>query len=431
MTGCSPASVDPTGSAISGETQIGNTSEYTTGSDGATFATEGTSATDGTSTDETTSSAQNLPQPVSYWNPICNEFISFYESTTSTEAFAKIPKGATVGLVSWDGRFARVLYNSQVGYVYSNCLQPAEPDYFSQYLNVLTVTDKYTYTQMMADMKALQALYPQFISISSIGKTAKDQDIPLMLVGNPNAKYQVLVQAAMHGREHFTTWIAMAMVDAMLTQGKMAGDVCYHIIPMVNPDGVEISQTGKLDDVQMAIYEIDRQHGYAGSSITQYATQWKANALGVDVNRNFVSGWDITDDRLHPSSEKYRGSIPFSTPEALVLYEYTLSQTFHATLSLHSYGNVLYYEYGNKQPVNRLSYSLAKAVQNVTGYVPTAFDNTTGAGYKDWVMEELGIPSLTVEIGSSSVPVPLKDAYNSFDRCRDMLPTVYQWLTEN
>ena len=187
----------------------------------------------------------------------------------------------------------------------------------------------------------------------------------------------------------------------------------------------------RMGDVQMAIYEIDRQYGYAGSNITEYATQWKANALGVDVNRNFVSGWDITDDRLHPSSEKYRGSIPFSTPEALVLYEYTLSQTFHATLSLHSYGNVLYYEYGNKQPVNRLSYSLAQAVESVTGYVPTAFDNTTGAGYKDWVMEELGIPSLTVEIGCSTVPVPLKDAYNSFDRCRDILPTVYQWLTAN
>lgn len=436
--GCGKAAADPAGNTVpvSRETQIGNTenttettTEMTNGTVSATDA--ASSATVGADTEEITSSVQNLPQPVSYWNPICNEYITLFDSAGG-KAVGQIPKGATIGLVNWDGRFARVVYNGQVGYVYSNCLKPVDEDYFANYLEILTPTTKYTYAQMQADMQKMQALYPQQITLFSIGKTAMNRDISLMLVGDPNAKYQILVQAAMHGREHFTAWIAMAMVDAMLKLGKLPRDVCYHIIPMSNPDGVTISQTGQLDEIQMSIYESDVQYGYAsGGNLTEYATQWKANALGVDVNRNFVVGWDGSDERPQPSCQRYRGSVPFSTPEALFLCEYTLAHTFHATLSLHSHGSVLYYQYGTKQPVNRLSHSLAKAVQDVTGYVPTAYDNTTGAGYKDWVMDELGIPSLTVEIGSSATPIVQQDMYNTFDRCREMLPAVYHWLTEN
>lgn len=412
----------------SGETQTGNTESQSEGTTAVPDATDATSSTEESDTEETAPEKEKLPEPVSFWNPICNNCISLFESTQSTEAFATIPKGATIGLVNWDGRYARVVYDGQEGYVYSHCLKPVDPDYFSKYLKVLTLTTKYTYGQMQADMKTLQALYPQLITISSIGKTEMRRDIPVMVVGDPNAKYQILVQAAMHGREHFTAWIAMAMMDYLLKENNIPADVCYHIIPMSNPDGVIISQTGKLEEEQMVVYELDLEYGYVHSSLSHYATQWKANALGEDINRNFIAGWIPSDERSNPSSEKYRGTEPFSTAEAWALRNYTMRHTFHATLSLHSYGNVLYYQYGTKQPVNRLSYSLAKAVKGVTGYIPTAHDNTTGAGYKDWVMEELGIPSLTVEIGSYSVPIPQQDTYNSFDRCRDLLPTVYNWL---
>jgi len=437
LAGCGKASADPSGDTVpaSGETQTGiiesiteNTAEVTDG----TFATDAsTVSTEGSDSEETKSSVQELPAPVSYWNPICSECISLF-AAAGGEAVGQIPKGATIGLVNWEGRYARVVYDGQVGYVYSNCLKPADTDYFANYLEVLTPTTKYSYEQMQADMQKMQALYPHLVTVSSIGGTATGRDIPLMLVGNPNAKYQILVQAAMHGREHFTAWIAMAMVDTMLKQDKLSGDVCYHIIPMSNPDGVIISQTGELGEVQMIVYNLDLEYGYtSGGNLTEYATQWKANALGVDVNRNFVVGWDGSDERPKPSCQRYRGSVPFSTPEALALYEYTLAHTFHATLSLHSHGSVIYHQYGTKQPVNRLSYSLAKAVQDVTGYVPTAYDNTTGAGYKDWVMDELGIPSLTVEIGSTATPIIQQDMYNTFDRCREMLPAVYDWLTGN
>ena len=371
------------------------------------------------------------PEPVSYWHPICNEYISFFETKESKEAFAKIPVGSTIGLLKWDGIYAQVMYEDQIGYVYANCLKPVEKNYFTEQLKVLTPTTKYTYEQMLSDINQLKSLYPQMVSSSVIGQTELKRDIPVMVVGNKNAKYHILIQAAIHGREHFTAWLAMAMVDQLLLQDKIPDDVCYHIIPMANPDGVIISQTGKLGEEQWMVYELDWDYGYTRAGEYQYATQWKANALGVDINRNFISGWDPSDDHPEQSSERYRGSSPFSSMEARALRDYTEHRTFNATISLHAYGSVLYYQYGTKEPVNQLSLSLANAVQGTTGYSPTAFDNTTGAGYKDWVMDELGIPSLTVEIGGSEAPLSEREIYNTFDRCRDMLPAVYRWVTNN
>lgn len=371
------------------------------------------------------------PEPISYWNPICNEYITFFEAANKDTAFGIIPVGATIGLIKWGGAYAQVIYGAQIGYVYSHCLKPAQENYFADKLKVLTPTNKYSYEQMQSDIAALQALYPQLISVSSIGQSEMKRDIPVMVVGNSNAKYHILVQAAIHGREHFTAWLAMAMTDYLLLQNKIPADVCYHIIPMVNPDGVIISQTGKLGEEQQVPYELDWDYGYTRAGEKEYATQWKANAYGVDINRNFISGWDPSNDRPEVSSEKYRGFTPFSSPEATALRDYTMHGNFDSTISLHAYGSVLYYQYGNKEPVNQLSYSLAQAVEDVTGYIPTANDNTTGAGYKDWVMDELGIPSLTVEIGGTEAPLAEREIYNTFERCRDMLPAIYKWLTEN
>ena len=85
-------------------------------------------------------------------------------------------------------------------------------------------------------------------------------------------------------------------------------------------------------------------------------------------------------------------------------------------------------QYGKKQPVNNLSYDLALAVQGVTGYEPISYDGTTGAGYKDWAMDALGIPSLTLEIGCYNTPLVQRDIYNTFARCEELLKAINTWL---
>ena len=204
--------------------------------------------------------------------------------------------------------------------------------------------------------------------------------------------------------------------------------MCYHIIPMSNPDGVTVSQSGTLNEVQQAIYERDRELGFTAADEREYATGWKANGLGVDINRNFPSGWERLDDRTEPSAQRYQGEEPFSSAEARALRDYTLRYSFDVTISFHATGSVIYAEYGDKQPVNRNSGSLALAVKEVTGYSIEGSNGLDGAGYKDWAIDALEIPSLTIEVGCQEAALAEREIYSIFTRNYRLLPAIARWL---
>lgn len=365
------------------------------------------------------------------WTPNCNEYISL-RATPGGNGFTTVPLGARLELVKWYGTYALVDYNGVQGYVLSNYIKPIQKNYFADRLPVVGADTLYTYDKMLEDMTALQSKYPHLVRIETMGISEMGRNIPVMILGDRNASKHILVQGAMHGREYATAWLAMAVAEHSLSKQYFSqGNVCYHIIPMINPDGVIISQSAALDAIGETIYSSDLAAGYTRYSKETYAQQWKANALGVDLNRNFPSGWENTLEHTGPSSEKYRGTAPFSAAEAAALRDYTLKYDFSATLSLHAYGSVLYYQYGTKQPVNNLSYSLAKAVEAETGYLPMVSDGTTGAGYKDWAMDALGIPSLTVEIGCVAPPLAARDLYNIFARFENIVPALSDWVLTN
>ena len=282
---------------------------------------------------------------------------------------------------------------------------------------------------MIEDMDALRNQYPDEVTVSSIGTTELGRNIPVIRIGDLDARYHVLLQGAIHGREHLTAWLLMATADYWLDHGIHGyGDVCYHIIPMTNPDGVMISQTGLLNDAQHEIYLSDKENGYTTRSERSYAERWKANGEGIDINRNFPAGWELIDDRSGPSSQKYRGTKPFSAAEAVALRDYTLKFAFDATVSYHATGSLIYYSYGDQEPVNTKSESLAKAVREISGYDLASSNGIDGAGYKDWVIEQLGIPSLTIEIGCEEAALAQREIYSIFARNYRVLPAVARWL---
>ena len=364
------------------------------------------------------------------WTPLCESFIYLRDKSDMTTVICQVPLGAELLLHKWQGKYALVTYNGKQGYVSANYIQPLDKDYFTKRLSVLSSTAQYTYDQMVTDMAALQAAYPNSVMLDSIGKSEMNRDIPVMIVGNPQAPNHVLMQGAMHAREHFTAWLLMAIMDSSLKAKLLSENVCYHVIPMSNPDGVTLSQTQTLNEDQAQIYLRDLACGYVNLGQREYARQWKANALGVDLNRNFPSGWENSLEHPQPSISRYRGESPLCAAESKALADYTQSRHFDATFSFHSHGSVLYYAYGSKQPVNDLSYSLALAVQQQTGYTPIGgSDGTSGAGYKDWAMDALGIPSLTVEIGSTQTPLETRDIFNTFSRFEGLLPTISAWLS--
>lgn len=426
--GCEPTEPTPTvGSSPTAGTSVPTTVPTTAPT---TLPTQPTTAPTTTPTTAPTTQPTQPPVDASlFWSPICQEFINL-RATPGGELIGTIKVNETVLIKGWYEKYALVSCGDKQGYVLSSYLKPADRYYFAGRLRVVELSEKYSYEQMLLDLSVLELIYPNTVRVVSIGNSEQGRQIPVIQIGDPGAKHHVLMQGAIHGREHFTACLLMAIADNYLYKGIDA-DVCYHIIPMSNPDGVVISQSGKLNDTQKEIYQQDLAAGYTIDGPITYAQQWKANASGVDLNRNFPSGWDNSLEHPNPSSEKYRGHEPFSVAESLALRDYTLQYKFAATMSFHSSGSVIYYQYGNRQPVNQLSHALALVAESVTGYEPQSSDGTTGAGYKDWAMDALGIPSLTIEIGCYDSPVLQQEVYNTFARFEEFLPAINTWIKQN
>lgn len=363
------------------------------------------------------------------WAANCREYISLRKAPGSAQVLTRIPAGRTFRLLHWDGIYAKISYNGQEGYVLSGYIMPQDSAYFQECLTTVMPTGMYSYEQMAADMEALEAAYPNTVTTGSIGASEQGRDIPVLRIGRSDAGHHVLFQGAIHGREHMTAWLLMAMAEDWLSRGGEAlSDVCWHIIPMSNPDGVAVSQSGALGEGQRQIYSSDLDLGYTTLEASRYAARWKANGLGTDLNRNFPSGWEQIDSPEGPSTQQYRGEAPFSAAEARALRDYTLQYAFDATVSYHATGSVIYYEYGAKQPVNEASKGLAQAVRDVTGYGLEGSNGVDGAGYKDWAIDALEIPSLTIEIGCQDAPLAERELYSVFARNCGVLPAIARWL---
>jgi len=370
------------------------------------------------------------PQIPLVWSANCEYYMPLYAYPDEGEIRAWIERGDEIELLDWSGTYAYVSYYGMRGYVMSCDIIPKEAAWVEDCLETVSVTAVYSYDQMLQDMEALARKYRGDVTLDIIGYSESGLKIPVMQLGDINATRHVLLQGAMHAREHMTAWLLMAMADCWLEQGLFSQEkVCFHIIPMTNPDGVQISQSGTLNALQLDIYQRDRDYGYTYWGEEYYAAEWKANGLGVDINRSFPSGWEETPMRPYPSSERYGGEAPFEAAEAIALRDYTLLYPFDITISYHSSGCIIYYDFGTQKWVNSASKELGLAANEITGYYLAGSGGVGGAGYKDWAIDEMQIPSLTIEIGCYDSPLAENEIYSTFARNLYILPMLMDRLT--
>ncbi len=293
-------------------------------------------------------------------------------------------------------------------------LSPAAP------LVAEALGDGYAYDDLCADVAALAQAYPQWVTLDSLGQTADGRKLHHLVIGNAQAANKVLVHGGIHAREYFTTQLIMKQAAVFLAHAAAGDDYqgtpyasmleesAIHLVPSVNPDGWVLSQQGAdalaRDEIRSRVAEIAAMDG--ASPDASYFSQWKANANGVDLNRNFDALWSDYAGSDHPSSERYKGSAPASEPEARALVSLTEQYGFSRTISYHSHGSVIYWYFGQDGALYDDTLQFAQAISATTGYTLDAdYENLDPAGYKDWALQTCGIPSLTIEIGRGSSPV--------------------------
>ena len=109
-----------------------------------------------------------------------------------------------------------------------------------------------------------------------------------------------------------------------------------------------------------------------------------------------------------PAPENYIGRRPLSEPESALLYRFTLEVRPDATISYHTKGEEIYWEYFQQGERLRRDEALALALAKETGYAAKRISGS-GGGYKDACIRALRIPAFTIEAGRDSLSHPLSE----------------------
>ncbi len=304
----------------------------------------------------------------------------------------------------------------------------------------------YTYEEMQNDITALRDRYPDKLSVETVGTTSDGRSIYhiTMSSGSSAGKKKILIDAGMHAREYANCRLVLEQLENCLKfwdtgtwngipYSELFSNIELHILPMVNPDGIAISQFGesgiRTSETLSAVrecYQNDLANGRATDDYASYLRTWKANGRGVDINANFENGFAAGTRQNAPSYASYSGESPVSEAESRALKEMVDRYSPDITINYHSMGNVLYWDLYDSKYSNRNA-ELLETIRQMTGYSVMAASESDG-GFLDWIMSR-DVPSysVTIETGSIACPMPDTEYVNIWVSNAYLLPTLAQF----
>lgn len=275
----------------------------------------------------------------------------------------------------------------------------------------------YNFEMLKKDIQILAQSFPQ-MEWGSIGKSVWGRELYYIRLGY--GKKKISYNGAHHGMEWITAAMLMKFAKEFLAAQQTNECLCgfsveamckkasLYIIPMLNPDGVELSTKGLPQ--WLTIDESERLIQYNGS---EDFTRWQANAKGVDLNHNYDAMWQQSKamEKEHgiwgPGPTRFSGEFPLSEPESSALAEFTVEHNFDMVLAFHSQGKVIYQGFQGKEPP--VSVKIANAFELISPY---KLDTTEGiasyGGYKDWFVDRFRRPGFTIEVGEGINPLPFE-----------------------
>ena len=273
----------------------------------------------------------------------------------------------------------------------------------------------YDYSKLQKDIKMLTDNY-DILESFSIGKSVMEKDIMCVKVGKGEKK--IFLAGAYHGLEYLTAAFLIKFLSrytaAVMTETehfgynikKLYNAVTLYIVPMVNPDGVDIAVNG-LDITNEYHRRLISMVG-----IHSFNHVWQANARGVDINHNFDADWHMVVDK--PSPSKYGGECASSEPETRAVEEFVRGENFDLMLAFHSQGREIYYDFDGM--TGRHSLEIAQKMAEESGYAVCVPEGTASyGGCKDWFIKEFGREGFTVEIGQGQNPLPMSMLDDVYD----------------
>lgn len=147
----------------------------------------------------------------------------------------------------------------------------------------------YTYELMQTNINALRKRYP-FLNMGSIGKSVLGKNISYVKLGNGSK--EIMYLGGIHASEWISSLLMMKFIENFCKSvandlsiygqnaRKVFNNSSIYIIPMVNPDGVNLV-TGAIKS-NTKEYENAKKIADNYSKIP-FPNGWKANINGVDL----------------------------------------------------------------------------------------------------------------------------------------------------
>ncbi len=257
---------------------------------------------------------------------------------------------------------AGIAYLNEAGLRGSELLGEETRHVDSEYLNPTTLEAK---------LKSINQAYPALTRLEQIGRSIQGRPIYALLISttpgadDPRAlaKPSLIIDGQHHAREIMTSEVVADVADVLLTSSESSPKVQQllsrwnvWLVPMVNVDGTNIVFT--QDNMW-------RKNAHGDQS----------NVYGVDINRNYPYRWSGCNGSSNShGAQDYHGESAASEPETLAMVNLGNKVRPTASLSYHSYSELVLYPYGcngdytgEKALVERIAQELASRLPTDDG----------------------------------------------------------------
>ena len=281
---------------------------------------------------------------------------------------------------------------------------------------------------MLSDINKLIAKladeFPEFITLGTIGESWEGRQLNMLTLDwNPDGeplkkKPAMFLAGAHHAREFMSMQLPLYSILRMIHGALFKKDERYihllktnryFVIPVVNVDG--------LADIEKTWVETGEMLIRRKNMNPHFYDQCEGENRGVDLNRNYAEyfykpGGNSPD----PCAESYRGTHPFSEPETRAVRDFMRAhrEDIKFAYNFHSYGNMYLWPYNGSSPNNlgERNPDVLKVFEEIWdgstfpegtlhGNAWEALHYTSSGEQSDWILGELGIPSICPEVGSS------------------------------
>lgn len=255
----------------------------------------------------------------------------------------------------------------------------------------------HNYAEMVAEIQQVATAHPELVTAFSIGQSYEGRELWAAKISDNVAidevEPEVLFLGLHHAREHLTVEMTLYILNLLTSQYGLDQQITdlvnsreVYIIFNVNPDGGEY-------DIATGSYRSWRKNRQPNSG---------SSYIGTDLNRNYGYKWGCCGgSSSYPSSETYRGSAAFSTPEMARVRDFINSrvvggvQQIKTSITFHTYAELVLWPYGYTytdvpsdmtQDDHAVFVAMGQAMAGMNGYTPQQSSDLyiTDGTYDDW-----------------------------------------------